>query len=179
VLGVDEDAAQTSAIIRAQRTAASLTGFALRVSASPFVVVTQCPTTARAGRGRHPRWSGLVSELGGASPPRPREASLDGDGPRDAAPAQRERRTVLLNGVALSYLEATSQDVAYASKLCGRVLVRDLEAGPKLVVYSWRSGPSHRAGLEGSIYDVEVTRRQLRERLAGQSPKSATPHSSG
>jgi len=80
---------------------------------------------------------------------------------------QRERRTVLLNGVALSYLEATSQDVAYASKLCGRVLVRDLEGlapQARRLLLEVRAFATEQA-LEGSIYDVEVTRRQLRERL--------------
>jgi hypothetical protein len=168
VLGVDEDAAQTSAIIRAQRTAASLTG--LRSSSEriairrrhhnvqrllePVVVVipdgpVSFPSSAARHRRDHAKLLSMVTAL----------ATLHQH--------QRERRTVLLNGVALSYLEATSQDVAYASKLCGRVLVRDLEGlapQARRLLLEVRAFATEQA-LEGSIYDVEVTRRQLRERL--------------
>jgi hypothetical protein len=82
---------------------------------------------------------------------------------------QRERRTVLLGGVALSYVEATSEDVAYASELCGQVFVRDLEGlapqARRLLLEVRTFAGELSLSFEGNIHGVEVTRRQLRERL--------------
>jgi hypothetical protein len=170
VLGVDEDPSQTSAIIRAQRTAASLAG--LRSSGErnavrhrhhniqrmlePVVVIipdgpVSFPSSAARHRRDHVKFLSMITAL----------ATLH--------QFQRERRTVILDGVAVSYVEATPEDVAYASELCGRVLVRDLEGlapQARRLLLEVRALVTEQAlSFEGNIYEVDVTRRQLRERL--------------
>jgi DNA primase len=170
VLGVDEDPSQTSAIIRAQRTAASLAGLRSsgernavrhrhhniqRMLESVVVIIPDGPVSFPSSAARHRRdhvkFLSMITAL----------ATLHQH--------QRERRTVLLDGVELSYIEATSEDVAYASELCGHVLVRDLEGlapQARRLLLEVRSFAGEQAlAFERNLYDVDVTRRQLRERL--------------
>ncbi len=170
VLGVDEDASQTSAIIRAQRTAASLAGLhssseraAIRRRhhnvqrlLEPVVVIIpdgpiSFPSSAARHRRDHVKFLSMITAL----------ATLH--------QYQRERRTVVLDGAAMSYIEATPEDVAYASELCGEVLVRDLEGlvpQARRLLAEVRAFAAERAlSFEEDIYEAEVTRRQLRERL--------------
>ena len=170
VLGVDEDAAQTSAIIRAQRTAASLPGLHssseraairrlhhdIQRLLEPVVVIIpdgpiSFPSSAARHRRDHVKFLSMIRTL----------ATLHQH--------QRERRTVLLDGVALSYVEATSEDVAYASELCGQVFVRDLEGlapqARRLLLEVRTFAGEQALAFERNLYDVDVTRRQLRERL--------------
>jgi hypothetical protein len=170
VLGVDEDPAQTNAIIRAQRTAASLAG--LRSSnerdairrrhhnvqrlLKPVIVIipdgpVSFPSSAARHRRDHVKFLSMIAAL----------ATLHQH--------QREPRTVVLDGAAVSYVEATHEDVAYARELCGMVLVRDLEGlAPQAhrLLLEVRAFVAEQAlASEGGIHEVEVTRRQLRERL--------------
>ncbi len=170
VLGVDEDASQTSAIIRAQRTAASLAGLhssseraAIRRRhhnvqrlLEPVVVIIpdgpiSFPSSAARHRRDHVKFLSMIAAL----------ATLH--------QYQRERRAVVLDGAAMSYIEATPEEVAYASELCGEVLVRDLEGlapQARRLLAEVRAFAAERAlSFEGDIYEAEVTRRQLRERL--------------
>lgn len=170
VLGVDEDPSQTSAIIQAQRTDTSLVGLkslkrreAIRRRQrnvqrllEPVVVVISdgpisFPTSATRHRRDHVKFLSLITAL----------ATLH--------QYQRERRTILLDGVEVSYVEASPKDVDYASELCRRILVRDVEGmAPQtqrllLEVRALTAEEARHSKMD--IYDVEVTRRQLRERL--------------
>ncbi len=170
VLGVDEDPSQTSAIIRAYRTAASLVGLKslqrravirrrqrnIQRLLEPVVVVIpdgpiEFPSSATRHRRDHVKFLSMITAL----------ATLHQH--------QRERRTLILDGVEVSYVEATPEDVEYANELCRRVLVRDVDGlAPQaqrllLEVRALVTEEAH--DLEVAIYDVEVTRRQLRERL--------------
>jgi DNA primase len=170
VLGVDEDASQTSAIIRAQRTAASFAGLHssseratirrrhhnVQRLLEPVVVIIpdgpiSFPSSAARHRRDHVKFLSMITAL----------ATLH--------QYQRERRTVVLDGAAMSYIEATPEEVAYASKLCGEVLVRDLEGlapQARRLLAEVRAFAAERAlSFEEDIYEAEVTRRQLRERL--------------
>ena len=128
VLGVDEDASQTSAIIQAQRTATSLAGLAsqrqrdalrrrhhnVQRLLEPVVVVIpegpiSFPSSATRHRRDHVKFLSMVMSL----------AMLHQH--------QRARRSVVLDGLEASYVEATLEDVAFASELCRQVLVRDAE----------------------------------------------------
>ena len=170
VLGVDEDPSQTSAIIRAQRTATSLVGLEslqrrqvirrrqrnVQRLLEPAVVVIpdgpiEFPSSATRHRRDHVKFLSMVSAL----------ATLHQH--------QRERRTIVLDGVEVSYVEATPEDVEYANELCRQVLVRDVDGlAPQAqrLLYEVRALITEEAhDLEVAIYDVEVTRRQVRERL--------------
>jgi len=170
VLGVDEEPSQTSAIITAQRSAASLAGLhssseraAIRRRhhnfqrlLEPVVVVVpdgpvSFPSSSARHRRDHVKFLSMITAV----------ATLHQH--------QRERRTVLVDGVAVSYLEATPEDVAFASELCGRILTRyheGLAPQARRLLTEVRTFVAELALLfEGNIYEVEFTRRQLRERL--------------
>ena len=82
---------------------------------------------------------------------------------------QRERRALILDGVEVSYVQATIEDVEYASELCRRVLVRDVDGlapqAQRLLLEVRAVITEEAQHFEMAIYDVEFTRRQLRERL--------------
>ena len=170
VLGVDEDASQTSAIIQAQRTATSLAGLAslhqrdalrrrhhnVQRLLEPVVVVIpegpiSFPSSATRHRRDHVKFLSMVMSL----------AMLHQH--------QRARRTVLLDGVAVDVVEAAPQDVAFASELSRHVLVRDAEGlAPQVqrLLSEVRAFVVEQADhVTVASHDVEVTRRQLRERL--------------
>jgi hypothetical protein len=170
VLGVDEDASQTSAIIQAQRTATSLAGLAslhlrdalrrrhhnVQRLLEPVVVVIpegpiSFPSSATRHRRDHVKFLSMVMSL----------AMLHQH--------QRVRRTVLLDGVAVDVVEAAPQDVEFASELSRHVLVRDAEGlAPQVqrLLSEVRAFVVEQADhVTVDSHDVEVTRRQLRERL--------------
>jgi hypothetical protein len=170
VLGVDEDPRQTSAIIHAQRSATSLVGLhsskerdAIRRRhrnvqrlLGPVVVIIpdgpiSFPTSATRHRRDHVKFLSMITTL----------VTLH--------QYQRESCSILLDGVDVSYVLATPEDMEYASDLCRRVLVRNPEGlAPQaqcLLLEVRALVAEHALHFETDIYDVEVTRRQLRERL--------------
>jgi hypothetical protein len=170
VLGVDEDPSQTSAIIQAQRTATSLAGLAslhqrdalrrrhhnVQRLLEPVVVVIpegpiSFPSSATRHRRDHVKFLSMITSL----------AMLHQH--------QRVRRTVLLDSVAVDVVEAAPQDVEFASELSRHVLVRDAEGlAPQVqrLLSEVRAIVVEQADhVTVDSHDVEVTRRQLRERL--------------
>ena len=170
VLGVDEDPSQTSAIIQAQRTATSLAGLAslhqrdalrrrhhnVQRLLEPVVVVIpegpiSFPSSATRHRRDHVKFLSMITSL----------AMLHQH--------QRVRRTVLLDSVAVDVVEAAPQDVEFASELSRHVLVRDAEGlAPQVqrLLSEVRAFVVEQADhVTVDSHDVEVTRRQLRERL--------------
>jgi hypothetical protein len=170
VLGVDENAAQTQAIIRAQLEAASLAGLHARTKAhnvrarhhdvqrllEPLMVVIpdvtlHFPSSTTRHRRDHAKVLSMISVV-----------TL-------LHQHQRERRSELVDGVTHTYLEATPNDIEVASRLCANVLARDAEAlAPQArrlldVVRAYASQRAHEEGCDPS--EIDVTRRQLRERL--------------
>jgi len=170
VLGVDENAAQTQAIIKAQLEAASLAGLHARTKANevrarhhdiqrllePIMVVIpdvtlSFPSSTTRHRRDHAKLLSMIAVV-----------TL-------LHQHQRERRTELVEGVTHTYLEATPHDIEVASRLCANVLARDAEAlAPQArrlldVVRSYASHCAQEEDCETS--EIDVTRRQLRERL--------------
>jgi energy-coupling factor transporter ATP-binding protein EcfA2 len=170
VLGVDENAAQTQAIIKAQLEAASLAGLHARTKANdvrarhhdiqrllePMTVVIpdvtlSFPSSTTRHRRDHAKLLSMISVV-----------TL-------LHQHQRERRGELVEGVTHTYLEATPNDIEVASRLCANVLARDAETlAPQVrrLLDVVRSYASHRAQEEDcEASEIDVTRRQLRERL--------------
>jgi DNA primase len=170
VLGVDEDPAQTQAIIAAQRASATLEGFSARAERErqrqrhhhiqrlldPVAVVVPdvslvFPSSATRHRRDHAKLLSLITAL----------ALLHQH--------QRERRTEMIDGVPFTYVEARPEDVDVASELCRRVLVRDAEAlAPQArrllaAVRTYAGEEASRGACEAA--EIDVTRRQLRELL--------------
>ncbi|MHB8660146.1 MAG: CHC2 zinc finger domain-containing protein [Solirubrobacteraceae bacterium] len=82
---------------------------------------------------------------------------------------QRPRRSTTVDGQALSYIEATREDIALANRLCHRVLGRSLDElppGARRLLDALEQLVAARAGERGvSRERVRFTRRELRERL--------------
>ena len=83
---------------------------------------------------------------------------------------QRPRRTATVDGVAVSYIEATREDVLLANRLAHRVLGRSLDELPpgtrRLLDLLEQIVAAQAAELGVSRERVRFTRRELRERLA-------------
>lgn len=170
VLGVNEDPAQTEAIITAQRRAASLEGLhaplerdrlrALHqnvqrlIEPHPVVipdVPTSFPTAATRHRRDHAKFLSMIAAV-----------TL-------LHQHQRERRHVTVGIHQITYLEATQADVTLAAALAREVLVRSGEAlAPQtrrlLACLRLHADEVARA-TDCAPDDVDVTRRELRERL--------------
>jgi hypothetical protein len=82
---------------------------------------------------------------------------------------QRPRRTASVDGQALSYIEATREDIVLANRLCHRVLGRSLDELPpgarRLLDALERLVAAAAGELGVSRERVRFTRRELRERL--------------
>ena len=166
VLGVDEDPAQTQAIIAAQRASATLEGFSARAQRErqrqrhhhiqrlldPVAVVIPevslvFPSSATRHRRDHAKLLSLITAL----------ALLHQH--------QRERRTEMIDGVPFTYVEATPEDIEVASELCRRVLVRDAEAlAPQArrllaAVRTYAGEEASRGACEAA--EIDVTRELL------------------
>jgi hypothetical protein len=170
VLGVNEDPAQTDAIIAAQRRGASLEGLraplvrdglrALHQNVQrliePLPVVIPAvpmnfPTAATRHRRDHAKFLSMIAAV-----------TL-------LHQHQRERRQVILGANEVSYLEATEADVALAALLARETLAR---AGETLAPQTRRLLAYLRAHADDLALangcapeEVDVTRRELRERL--------------
>jgi len=170
VLGVNEDVAQTEAIIAAQRQGATVEGMlARRVREDtrrrhanvqrllePLAVVIpdlaiDFPTSATRHRRDHAKMLSLVAAV-----------TL-------LHQFQRERRTVSDSGDEVIYLVATGEDVEFGVDLARRVLTRGSDSlAPQTArlldaVRDWTSVEARRAGADPT--DVELTRREMRELL--------------
>jgi len=170
VLGVDEDPAQTGAVMTAQRRAASLAGLRSGVERDrvrarqrnaqrllePLVVVVPdgpvtFPSSAARHRRDHAKFLSMVMAI----------ALLHQH--------QREPRSVVIDGVELTYLEATAFDIDVATELCSRVLARDTEylaPQARRLLDAMRQHATRQSTKRGvAAGDVNVTRRGLRELL--------------
>lgn len=170
VLGVNEDVAQTEAIIAAQRRGATVEGMLARrargdtrrrhanvqrlLEPLPIVIpdlATDFPSSATRHRRDHAKMLSLVAAV-----------TL-------LHQFQRERRTVTASGDDATFLVATAQDVEFGVDLARRVLARGTDSlAPQtarlLEAVRGRAGAvSRRAGVEPT--DVDVTRREMRELL--------------
>ena len=176
VLGVDEDATQTQAILDAQRQGASLEGLLARSSRDrlrhlhaniqrlldPFPVVipdrtAEFPATATRHRRDHMKLLSIISAV-----------TL-------LHQHQREHRTATTaDGTTITYLEATEADVANGLELARSVLVRGSDNLAPQTARLLRAVEDHtscQAGLLGcDPTQVAITRRELRE-LLGWSDK--------
>lgn len=176
VVGVDEGADQTQAILAAQRRAATLEGLVARGERDrlrrlhrnaqrllrPFPVVVpdldgDFPATATRHRRDHQKLLSIVAAV-----------TL-------LHQHQREKKTVELDGVTLTYLEATPADVAAGLALARAVLARttdDLAPQARRLLDAMVEHASTRATIEGcQPHEVGVTRRELRQ-LLGWSEKA-------
>ena len=83
---------------------------------------------------------------------------------------QRPRQTASVDGQAVSYIEATREDILLANRLCHRVLGRSLDElppGARRLLDALEQLVASRAGELGvSRERVRFTRRELRERLS-------------
>jgi len=176
VLGVDEDATQTQAILDAQRQGASLEGLLARSSRDrlrhlhaniqrlldPFPVVipdrtAEFPATATRHRRDHMKLLSIISAV-----------TL-------LHQHQREHRTANTpDGTTITYLEATEEDVANGLALARSVLVRGSDNLAPQTARLLRAVEDHtlcQAVLLGcDPTQVAITRRELRE-LLGWSDK--------
>lgn len=175
VLGVDEDAAQTKAILDSQRVAATLSGLVARTARDelrrlhanaqrllrPFPVVipdvgAEFPATATRHRRDHAKLLSIISAV------------------TVLHQHLREHKTVDVGGTTLTYLEATEDDVAVGLDLARRVLVRGADNLAPQTARLLEAVTDHTAiraatlGCQAS--EVGVTRRELRE-LLGWSDK--------
>ncbi len=180
VLGIDEGPAQTDAIMAAQRAATSLAGLAQRAEREevrsrqhnvqrllePFPVIIPAgpvdfPSSATRHRRDHAKFLSLVAAT-----------TL-------LHQYQRDRHVLDVDGKSVTYLEATPGDVDLAVDLCRRVLLRNTEglapqARRLLEAIRLHAADQTRGGERGA--PVDVTRRQLRERLgwSDRQVRSAT-----
>lgn len=181
VLGVDEDPSQTSAIMAAQREAASFAGIASNAQRNRIrnrqhnvqrlleplpVVIPDGPVAFPSSAPRHRRDHAKFLSMVAAG------ALLH--------QFQRVRHSVDVDGTLVTYLEATDADVALAEDLCTRVLARDTEAlapQARRLYEMIRRYAEHHAGEDGvPSAGVEFTRRQLRQLLgwSDRQVRSAT-----
>jgi hypothetical protein len=175
VLGVNEDPAQTLAILRAQRAALTFEGVREREERTrvqrrqvtiqrllqplpvllPEEILERAlagfPATATRHRRDHAKLLGFISAI----------ALLH--------QFQRERRTVLVAGEPATYLEATASDVEHGVALARQLLARTSEqlAPQTLRLYvAFRECASAQAKvLACDEHEVGITRRELREFL--------------
>jgi len=170
VLGVDEDPAQTQAVVDAQRRAATLDGLAARSVRDrlrrlhantqrllePFPVVIPdvgagFPATSTRHRRDHMKLLSIISAV-----------TL-------LHQHQRERKNVEVAGETVTYLEATEEDVATGLELASRVLVRRADNLAPQTARLLRAVEDHAATqaaeLDCQASEVAVTRRELRELL--------------
>ena len=170
VLGVDEDPAQTQAVVDAQRRAATLDGLAARSVRDrlrrlhantqrllePFPVVIPdvgagFPATSTRHRRDHMKLLSIISAV-----------TL-------LHQHQRERKNVEVAGETVTYLEATEEDVATGLELASRVLVRRADNLAPQTARLLRAVEDHAttqaAELDCQASEVAVTRRELRELL--------------
>lgn len=175
VLGVDEGATQTQAIVNAQRAGATLAGLLARTARqgvrrlhvnaqrllAPFPVVipemeADFPTTATRHRRDHAKAQSIISAL-----------TL-------LHQHQREHKTATVDGTTLTYLEATPDDIERGLALARVVLVRGSDHLAPQSAHLLQSVIDHvtaRASAIGcELTEVGVTRRELRE-LLGWSDK--------
>jgi len=170
VLGVDEDPAQTRAIVAAQRTSAGLAGLTERRRAQaartlhrnaqrlldPYPVViedlgTPFPAASTRHRRDHQKLVSVICAL------------------TVLHQHQRRSRTLHIDGSALSYLEATPADVALGHELCAEVLRGEgdgLSPQARRLLVAARAETARRAEDAGmAAAEIELTRRQLRTLL--------------
>jgi hypothetical protein len=170
VLGVNEDVAQTEAIIAAQRQAASLAGLSAPAARDrlrslhqniqrllePLPVVipetpTSFPTTATRHRRDHAKFLSMIAAV-----------TL-------LHQHQRERCQVTVDTNEVTYLEATQSDVALAAALAREVFARtgeNLAPQTRRLLACLRAHTEHVARIQHLAPDeVDVTRRELREQL--------------
>jgi hypothetical protein len=175
VLGVNEDPAQTLAILRAQRAALTFEGVHEREERTrvqrrqvtiqrllqplpvllPEEILERAlagfPASATRHRRDHAKLLGFISAI----------ALLH--------QFQRERRTVLVDGEPATYLEATASDVEHGVALARQLLARTSEqlAPQTLRLYvAFRECASAQAKvLACDEHEVGITRRELREFL--------------
>ena len=170
VLGVNEDAAQTAAVIAAQRHSATLGGLVSRTSREEL-------------RRRHANAQRLLEPLPvvlsefrydyPSSSPRHR---------RDHAKVlsviaavtllhqfQREHRTLCSGTETITYLEATDEDVCFGLELAARVLARSSESlapqTQRLLVALGEFAREEAQRRECAPSEIHFTRRGVRERL--------------
>lgn len=170
VLGVDEDPAQTAAILAAQRRAASLEGLCDRARRDavrrrhrnlqrllvPYpVVIPDCdvgfPASATRHRRDHQKLLSIVAAL------------------TVLHQHQREHKTAEVEGSVCTYLEATEEDVALGLALARVVLVRDPEHLAPHTARLLDAIREHTAAQASerrcAPEEVAVTRRELRAML--------------
>jgi hypothetical protein len=170
VLGVNEDPAQTEAIIAAQRRAASLAGLtsplerdrlrALHQNVQRLleplpVVIPETPTSFPTGATRHRRDHAKFLSMIAA-------VTL-------LHQHQRERRQVAVGNNEVTYLEATEEDVTLAATLARETLARageTLAPQTRRLLACLRTRACDTARINNCTpEEVDVTRRELREWL--------------
>jgi DNA primase len=170
VLTVDEDRAQTRAIHQAQRRAQTLAGLTARAEreqviglhrdaqrllepvtvVNPYADALTFADTRTRTRRDHGKHLGLIAAV-----------TL-------LHQHQRERRTAVLAGRAVTYVESTLADVAVANRLAHAVLGQSLDELPPQtrrllhVLHTFVTGEAARLGVE-DLGVARFTRRQVRE----------------
>lgn len=170
VLGVNEDATQTAAVIAAQRASATLTGLVARTSRAelrrrhanvqrllqPMAVVINefdyvFPSTSTRHRRDHAKVLSVIAAV-----------TL-------LHQFQREHQSADLGTETVTYLEATKQDVAFGLELAAAVLARSPESlapqTQRLLVALREFAKLESERLECDVNAVAFTRREVRERL--------------
>lgn len=171
VLSVDEDQAQTRAIHARQRAAHTLDGLVARERSAPVLalhrnaqrllepVAVVNPYADRLGfadaatrtRRDHVKYLTLISAI----------ALLHQH--------QRPKRTTVVDGATVTYIEATPADIALANRLAHEALGRSLDDLPPQTrrLLGLLHDHVHRiaAEQEQAVEDVRLTRRQLRDAL--------------
>lgn len=170
VLGVDESAAQTEAIVSAQRRGATLEGLVARTTRdavrqrhanaqrllAPLPVVipelaSHIPATATRYRRDHAKLLWIIAAL----------AVLHQH--------QRDRQTVTVGDVVVTYLLASDDDVARGLELANRVIVHDSDhlapQAARLLHALVDQATARAAVLHCEPFEVGLTRRELREAL--------------
>ncbi len=170
VVGVSDDPAQTTAILRAQRFEATREGFAWRLRREQLrhlhanvqrllephrVVIDDVPADFATSSTRHRRDHAKVLSLIGTL--------------TVLHQYQRERRDVEVNGVTFTYLQATNDDVTRGMELARELFSRrDDHLAPQaqrlLAAFEDYAALQSRE-VACAIDEVDVTRRELRELL--------------
>jgi DNA primase len=170
VLGVDEHAEQTRAILASQRHAASLAGLVARADRErlrtlhsnaqrllrPYPVVipemtTDFPANATRHRRDHAKLLSIIAAI------------------TVLHQFQRDVKTAVVGDTTLTYLEASQDDINTGLELASRVLVRtDQHLAPQSArlfsrFLEFAGERAHEGGVE--LGDVGITRRELRETL--------------
>ncbi len=170
VLGVDEHAEQTRAILASQRHAASLAGLVARADRErlrtlhsnaqrllrPYPVVipemtTDFPANATRHRRDHAKLLSIIAAI------------------TVLHQFQRDVKTAVVGDTTLTYLEASEDDISTGLELASRVLVRtDQHLAPQSArlfsrFLEFAGERAHEGGVE--LGDVGITRRELRETL--------------